>query len=130
MIVRIVTLLALLLVAPAAFAAELVVTVSGITQPKGVIRVVVISDPDGFARQDASQNLDASGAKDGVLTARFSGLSAGIYGLVALQEKSINHALEKAVTGSVGAPVSTSSEVHVTLVEPKTTITVPLTVAR
>lgn len=130
MIMRMLAVAALMCIAPAAFAAELVVTVSGISQPHGTIRVVVIADPDGNARQDESRNLDASQAKDGVLTTRFLGLSAGNYGVVAIEDKVVNHAIEKAVTGTVGAPVASSTEVRVTLAEPKTLVSVPLTSVR
>ena len=121
---------ALVLAAPAAHAAELIVTVSGVSQTTGIIRVVVISDPDGNARQNESRNVDAALSQNGVLTTRFLGLSTGLYGIVAVEDKVTNHALEKAVTGSVGAPVANSAEVRVMLAEPKTAVTVPLVTAR
>ena len=130
MITRMLALVVLMSSASAAFAAELDVTVSGITQSKGIIRVVVVADPDGNARQDESRNLDASLAKDGVLTTRFLGLSAGTYGVIAIEDKVVNHAVEKAVTGTVGAPIASSTQVHVILAEPKTVVSVPLASVR
>ena len=130
MMIRTLAFGAMMVSASAASSAELTVTVSGINPAKGVVRVVVIADPGGNARQDQSRNLDAADAKDGVMTTKFLGLSPGPYGVVAIAEKSVNHALEKAMTGSVAAPLATSAEVRVTLAEPATAVTVPLTSAR
>jgi len=81
---------------PSARAADLDVTVTGVTADSGDIRVIVITDPDGLARQDRSLNLKAASAKDGVIITRFLGLSPGRYGVVATHDSHVNHALEKA----------------------------------
>ena len=127
---RLIALLALLCAAPAAFAADLIVTVTGVTHTTGTIRVVTIFDPDGVARQGESRNLDASTAKDGVISTRFKGLAPTTLGVVAVEEASVNHAVEKAFKGGVAAPSASSAEMHVVLVEPSTTVTVPLAPSR
>ena len=112
-----------------AFAADLTVTVSGIVSKAGVVRVVIISDPDGHARQDASRNLSTADAVDGVLSTKFKGLSAGDYGVIAVEEPKINHAIEKAVSGTVTAPSGVSQQVRFVLAEPTSTVTVALPAA-
>ena len=124
--IRLLAAVALCCLSAPVLAAELVVTVTGITQTTGIIRVVTILDPDGAAHQDASRNLDAGQAKDGVLTTHFKGLSPAKFGVIAVEEKTINHALEKAFTGQVAAPVAASTEVRVDLVEPSSAVTVAL----
>ncbi len=119
-----------LLAAHSARAAELVITVTGIDQARGVIRVVLIADPNGNAHQSQSRNVDTAASKDGVLTTSFIGLAPGLYGVVVLEDRPVNHAVEKAVTGKVGAPIATSSEVRVTLAEPKMVVSIPLTPTR
>jgi len=128
MLIRRPLLAALFLAAlvPAARAADLEVTVTGVTADTGDVRVIVITDPDGLARQDRSLNLKASGAKDGVITTRFLGLAPGRYGVVATHDAHVNHALEKAVTGSVTATAGTSNEARVAVVEPATPVTLSL----
>lgn len=127
---RLFAVLAALFVAPAAFAADLIVTVTGVTQTTGTIRVVTIFDPDGVARQGESRNLDASTARDGVITTRFKGLAPTTLGVVAVEEASVNHAIEKAFKGGVAAPAASSAEVRVVLAEPSMTVTVPLAPSR
>jgi len=125
-ILRFVALAFVILGSTPTFAADLIVSVTGIDQPRGVIRVVVITDPNGAARQAQSRNVDLAAARDGVLTTAFLGLSPGLYGVIAIEERSVNHAVEKAVTGTVAAPLATSAEARVTLAEPKTTVAVSL----
>ena len=129
-LVRVLALVTLFLAGQTADAAELAVTVTGISQAQGVIRVVVIMDPNGNAHQAQSRNVDVSTAKDGAVTISFMGVAPGLYAVVAIEDKKVNHAMERAVTGAVGAPVSASSEIRVTLAEPKTAVTVPLTPTR
>jgi len=117
--------LCLLAAAPAG-AADLVVTVTGVAAPAGDVRVIVIADPDGAARQDLSRNVAAAGAAGGVLTTRFQGVAPGRYGVIASHDSSVNHALEKAVTGKVGAARATSPEVLVTVAEPAAAVTLAL----
>ena len=123
---RLLAILALCGLATPALAADLVVSVTGITQSTGSIRVVIILDPDGIARQGESRNLDAAQARNGVLTTKFKGLSPAKFGIVAVEEKTVNHALERAFTGHVAAPVASSNEVRVELAEPSTAVVVPL----
>ena len=111
---------------PAARAADLDVTVTGVTADSGDVRVIVITDPDGLARQDRSLNLKAASAKDGVITTRFLGLAPGRYGVVATHDAHVNHALEKAVTGSVAANGAVTNEARVVVVEPATPVTLSL----
>ena len=120
----------ILLAAHSARAADLAITVTGIDQARGVIRVILIADPNGNAHQSQSRNVDTAASKDGALTTSFIGLAPGLYGVVVLEDKPVNHAIEKAVTGTVGAPMATSSEVRVTLAEPKTAVSIPLTPTR
>ena len=128
---KVLALLALLsLAASTARAADLVVTVKGITQETGTIRVVLLGDPDGVSHQKASRNLDASLAVNGELIARFIGLAPARLGLVAIEERKVNHALEKAFTGTVAAPRATSAEAKVDLVEPSTAVVLQLTPQR
>ena len=115
-----------LLIPVVATAADLEVTVTGITGTTGDVRVIVITDPEGMARQDRSQNVKVSTAKDGALTARFLGLSPGRYGVIATQDVHVNHALEKAVTGKVAAASSTSEVARVTVAEPTAAVTLTL----
>jgi uncharacterized protein (DUF2141 family) len=129
-LVRVLLLVTFLVVGHVAQAAELAVTVTGISQAQGVIRVVVIMDPNGNAHQAQSRNVDVSTAKDGALTVSFMGMAPGLYAVVALEDKKVNHAMERAVTGAVGAPVSSTSEVRVTLAEPKTAVSIPLAPTR
>jgi len=110
----------------AAHAADLEVTVAGIAADTGDIRVIVITDPDGLARQDRSQNLKAANAKNGAIVARFLGMSPGRYGVIATQDSHVNHALEKAVTGKVTANAGTSNQARVDVGEPTTAVTLTL----
>lgn len=114
------------LVPAAARAADLVVTVQGVTADSGDVRVVVISDPDGLARQDMSRNLRAASAKDGVIVTHFLGVSPGPYGVVATHDRHVNHAIEKLVTGSISKPESTSTEARIVVAEPSTPVTLVL----
>ena len=107
-------------------AADLEVTVTGVTADSGDVRVIVITDPDHLARQDRSLNLKAAGAKDGVLTTHFLGMTPGLYGVVATHDSHVNHAMERAVTGTIGANAGASGEVRVTVAEPVTTVTLTL----
>jgi len=111
---------------PSARAADLDVTVTGVTADSGDIRVIVITDPDGLARQDRSLNLKAASAKDGVIITRFLGLSPGRYGVVATHDSHVNHALEKAVTGTVAANGGVTNEARVVVAEPATPVTLSL----
>lgn len=112
--------------ASTAMAADLTITVTGLTTTEGVTRVVIIADPDGLAHQDASRNVPLTGAKDGQVSTTFLGLAPGSYGVVAIEENGVNHAIEKALTGTVAAPRATSTEIRFTLAEPKATVFVPL----
>lgn len=118
--------LAALLPAAAAHAADLVVTVQGVTADSGDVRVVVIADPDGLARQDMSRNLRAATARDGAIVTHFLGVPAGTYGVIATHDRHVNHAIEKLIDGSVSKPESTSTEVRVVVAEPKTPVTLVL----
>ncbi len=118
--------LAALLPAAAARAADLVATVQGVTPDSGDVRVVVISDPDGLARQDMSRNVPAATAKDGVVVVHFLGVSPGPYGVVATHDHHVNHAIEKMFTGTVSKPESTSTEAKVVVAEPSTPVTLTL----
>ena len=111
-------------------AADLVVTVKGITQDTDTIRVVLLADPDGVAHQKASRNLDAAQSVNGELTTRFLGLAPARFGVVAIEDRKVNHALEKAFTGTVAAPRATSVETKVDLAEPNTTVILQLTPPR
>jgi uncharacterized protein (DUF2141 family) len=117
---------AALLAAPAAFAADLVVKVLGVQPDAGDIRIVIIADPDGMARQNDSKNLKAKAAADGSVSARFLGVSPGTYGVVATHDRHVNHAFEKSVTGVISSPISTSGQVKVVVAEPATTVTLTL----
>lgn len=110
----------------AAAAADLIVNVSGLSSSEGIARVVVIADPDGHAHQDASRNVPLADTKDHQLTTTFLGLTPGRYGVVVIEESAVNHAIEKAVTGTVAAPKASSKEVRFTLSEPKSVVTVAL----
>ena len=80
-ILRFVALAFVILGSTPTFAADLIVSVTGIDQPRGVIRVVVITDPNGAARQAQSRNVDLAAARDGVLTTALDGtgfLTAGL----------------------------------------------------
>lgn len=107
-------------------AADLTITVTGLTAADGVTRVVIIADPDGLAHQDASRNVPLTGAKDGQVSTTFLGLAPGSYGVVAIEENGVNHAVEKALTGAVAPPRAASTEIRFTLAEPKSTVLVPL----
>jgi uncharacterized protein (DUF2141 family) len=117
---------AALLPAGAARAADLVVTVQGVQADSGDVRVVVIADPDGLARQDMSRNLRAATAKDGVIVTHFLGVSPGPYGVIATHDSHVNHAIEKMMTGSVSKPESTSTEARIVVAEPSTPVTLVL----
>ena len=130
MIMRIVAVLALMCAAQAAQAADLIVTVTGIPQPTGIIRVVIIDDPDGVAHQESSRNVDAAQSRDGTLTTRFEGMAPSRFAVVALAEPAINHAVELAVKGAVAPPRAVSQEIRFNLVEPSTTVVVPLALVR
>ncbi len=112
--------------ASSGFAADLVVTVTGVTPDRGDVRVVVIADPDGMARQDASRNLKAATAQNNVITTRFIGLAPGPYGVVALSDRHVNHSLERAIGGKNDASSPNSGEIRVTLAEPATPVTLAL----
>ena len=130
MMKRVLALAALICAASAAHASDLIVTVSGVSPASGIVRVILMDDPDGAAHQEESRNLDASQAKDGMLTTRFKGLAPNTFGVLAVEEKTVNHALEKAFTGKVAAPMASSPETHVTLVEPSTAVTIQLPAAQ
>jgi uncharacterized protein (DUF2141 family) len=124
---RLALLVAACLAAAPADAADLMVTVAGITASAGAVRVVVIADPDGAARQETSRNLPASAAGgDGTLSTRFQGLAPGRYGVIASHDSGANHAVEKAITGKVGRASATSEPARVSLAEPSTAVTVTL----
>ncbi len=110
----------------AARAADLVVTVQGVTADSGDVRVVVISDPDGLARQDMSRNLRAADAKDGTIVTQVLGVSPGTYGVVATHDHHVNHALEKLIEGHISKPESTSTEARIVVAEPRTPVTLVL----
>ncbi len=114
------------LVPAAARAADLVVTVTGVRPDSGDVRVVVITDPDGLARQDMSRNLRAATAKDGAITTHFLGISPGQYGVIATHDSHVNHAIEKLLTGHVSKPESISSEARIAVAEPATKVTLAL----
>ena len=115
-----------LLAAPAVSAADLEVKVNGMKSNDGDIRIVVIADPKGMARQSDSKNVKVSTAFNGVVTARFLGMAPGTYGLVASHDRHINHAFENAVTGKISSPLATSEQAMVTVVEPTTSVTLTL----
>lgn len=119
-------LLAVSVAAPAARAADLVVTVTNVTPDSGDVRVVLIADPDGMARQDMSRNLRAATAKDGAITTHFLGVSPGKYGVIASHDAHVNHAIEKMMTGQVSKPESITSEARIAVAEPSTAVTLTL----
>ena len=112
-------------------AADLKIAVTGIIpRDKFMVRIVVIADPDGNARQDISRNINGNEVRDGVLNTQFSGLAPGYYGIVAIEESGANHAVEKIVNGAVSPPMASSAEIKVTLKEPSTLVTIPVTAAQ
>lgn len=120
-------LFSLVAVIPAAHAADLAVTITGVTADSGDVRVVVIADPDGMARQNMSKNIRAMTAdKDGVIVTHFLGVTPGKYGVVAAHDKHVNHAIEKMMTGAVSKPERTSVEARIEVAEPTTAVTLNL----
>ena len=118
--------LAAVMPATAARAADLVVTDTGVQPDSGDVRVVVISDPDGMARQDMSRNLRAASAKDGSITTHFLGIAPGKYGVIASHDAHVNHAIEKMMTGRVSKPESITREARIDVAEPAATVTLAL----
>jgi uncharacterized protein (DUF2141 family) len=116
----------LILTAPAARAAKLIVTIDHVTGRSGVVRVIVISHRDGTARQDTSRNLPAAKARNGTIATTFLGLSPGRYSVIATHDENVNHALQQVLTGSINAPQEVSPEAKVTLAEPATKVTLTL----
>ena len=114
------------LAAPAAFAADLEVKVTGMKSNDGDIRIVVISDPNGMARQSDSKNVKVSTAFNGIVTTRFLGMAPGTYGLVASHDRHVNHAFENAVTGKISSPLASSNQVNVVVAEPTASVTLTL----
>lgn len=95
--------------APAAFAGDLTVEVSGITPDRGKVYIGVYDQPDTFpsGRQRASQVLEPH---DRHLTVHFNDLPPGQYAAAAFQDFNGNGKLDKNLLGIPKEPYGFSRE--------------------
>ena len=87
--------LALMLVAPCALAADLSVTVVGVKNAEGDVRVMLFDRPEGFRHEDKARTVLATPAKAGDVRVTFTTLPVGTYGVIAYHDENANHVLDK-----------------------------------
>ena len=80
-----------------AFAAEntLRVSVDGIRDTQGVVRVALYNSPEGFPKDGRSIREESAGAQPGKLTLTFKNLPSGRYAAIAYQDEDNNGQLNK-----------------------------------
>lgn len=75
---------------PAASAAELAVTVTGVRSAQGDVRIAVYDRAEGFRKEAQARARQAVPAAQGQVEARFSGLPAGRYAVIAYHDEDGN----------------------------------------
>jgi Uncharacterized protein conserved in bacteria len=84
-----------LLMAAGAAAADLTVTVAGVRNADGAVRVTLYDKPDGFRHEDKARLVASAPARSGEVAVVFPGLAAGTYAVIAYHDENGNGGLDK-----------------------------------
>ncbi len=109
---------ALFLVFPASLpAADLDITVAGVRNAQGTVRLVVHDKPEKFPSGDATAQLDLA-ARKGTVRGVMRGLAAGTYGLSLLHDENDNGRMDSNFIGLPKEGYGFSNDARVTLGPP------------
>jgi len=100
------------------FAAELTVTVEGITPGQGEVRIALFDNPTGFPESVPLAHQNAPATKSS-LNFVFKDLAVGRYALSAFQDKNNNQRLDKSMLGTPTEPYGFSNDAHGSFGPPK-----------
>ena len=98
-------------------AADLEITVEGVRNAKGTVRLVLHDKPEKFPRGKATAHLDLA-ARKGTVRGVLSGLAAGTYGLSLLHDENDNGRMDSNFIGLPKEGYGFSNDARATLGPP------------